>query len=108
MLGIAFAAQRHLVPSGPDTEFRCRLPDVKCDGCRGSITTDLAKVRGIRSTRFEGDDRKTLIIVHAASLSRESLNVALTNIGYPPESMAEAVSHAKCVCPTEQAKAATK
>jgi copper chaperone CopZ len=97
------------VPEGPDAEFRCRLPDIVCDACRGAVTAELKKEAGIRDVRFEGADRKELVVTHSARLTPEALRNSLAHIGYPAEALAgdasKAVSHQKCVCPVEQAKA---
>ena len=107
LIAVAFAVQRNHAPSGPDAEYRCRLPDIKCDACRNQVSQELAKFRGIRATRFEGEDRKELVITHAASVPKGDLANALTLVGYPPEAItgdpSKAVSHAKCVCPMEAA-----
>jgi hypothetical protein len=105
LISVVFAAQKSRTSSGPDAEFRCRLPDIKCDACRNQVSQELAKFRGIKATRFEGDDRKELVITHAASVPKGELKNALTIVGYPPEVLdgdsSKAVSHAKCECPLE-------
>ena len=110
LIAVVFAAQKSREPSGPDAEFRCRLPDIKCDACRNQVSEELAKFRGIRATRFEGEDRKELVITHAASIPGGDIANALALIGYPPEVIngdpSKAVSHAKCVCPLEAAQTA--
>ncbi len=97
-------------PTGPDAEFRCRLPDIACDACRGSVISELKEEPGIRAVRFEGEDRKELVVTHSASRTPETLRASLARIGYPAEAIAgdasKALSHAKCVCPSEQAAAA--
>lgn len=108
LVAVVLAAQKSRTPSGPDAEYRCRLPDIKCDACRNQVSEELAKFRGIRATRFEGEDRQELVITHAASIPNGDLANALTLVGYPPEAMngdpSKAVSHAKCVCPMEAAQ----
>ena len=105
---IAFGQIQRL-RDGKLEEFRCRLPDVKCDGCRTSISEELLKESGIRSVRFAGEDRKELVISHTSKRTGESLQTSLARIGYSAESLngdpAKAVSHQACVCPTERAKA---
>lgn len=96
------------VPAGPDAEFRCRLPDIVCDACRGAVTAELKNESGIRDVRFEGEDRKELVVTHSAQRTPASLRASLARIGYPPEALdgdpSKAVSHQKCVCPVERAK----
>lgn len=103
-------AHFHRDNAGPDAEFRCHLPDIKCDGCRSAITQELTEESGIRAVRFEGAERKDLVITHRANRTVESLRTSLARIGYPPEVLAgdptKAVSHEKCVCPMERAKTA--
>ena len=71
------------------------------------MTEELKKEAGIRAVRFEGEDRKELVITHSAGRTPESLRVSLARIGYPPEALDgdanKAVSHQKCVCPAEKA-----
>jgi hypothetical protein len=90
-------------------EFHCRLPDIKCDGCRASVSDELLKESGIRAVRFEGEDRKELVVSHTSKRTTASLQTSLTRIGYSVESLngdpSKAVSHQSCVCPTERAKA---
>ena len=101
------SAHMNLVPEGPDAEFRCRLPDIKCDACRGAVSSLLRKEAGIRAVRFEGADGKELVVTHSARLTPEALRNSLAHIGYPAEALdgdpAKAVSHQKCVCPLQQA-----
>lgn len=102
------SARMKRVPEGPDAEFRCRLPDIVCDACRGAVTAELKKEAGIRDVRFEGADRKELVVTHSARRTPESLRISLAHIGYPAEALdgdpSKAVSHQKCVCPVERAK----
>lgn len=111
LLSAAIAlGQLQRLRDGKLEEFRCRLPDVQCDGCRTSISEELLKESGIRAIRFEGADRKDLVISHTLKLTEESLQSSLARIGYSTESLngdpTKAVSHQACVCPTERAKAA--
>ncbi len=94
---------------GPDQEFRCYLAEIRCDACRNEVTTELKKESGIRGVRFEGDDRKDLVLTHASSRTEESLRQSLKRLGYPlntsSDSPAKPVSSDNCVCPVERAKA---
>ena len=110
LIAASVFASAHLkrVPAGPDAEFRCRLPDIVCDACRGAVTAELKKETGIRDVHFEGEDRKELVVTHSAQRTSASLRASLARIGYPPEVLdgdpSKAVSHQKCVCPMERAK----
>ena len=53
-------------------EFLCGLRDMVCDACRGAVTGELKKEAGIRAVRFEGADRKELVVGHSARLKREA------------------------------------
>ena len=110
LIAASVFASAHLkrVPAGPAAEFRCRLPDIVCDACRGAVTAELKKEPGIRDVHFEGEDRKELVVTHSAQRTPASLRASLARIGYPPEVLdgdpSKAVSHQKCVCPVERAK----
>jgi hypothetical protein len=94
---------------GPDQEFRCHLAEIRCDSCRFEVASELKKGSGIRSVRFEGEDRKDLVVTHASSRSQDSLKLSLKLLGYPLEtpegSAAKPVSSDNCACPVERAKA---
>ena len=100
--GMSFRGSKNL------SEFRCHLSDIKCDACRAAVSEALEREKGIVGVRFEGEERKDLVIRHRSERSVESLREALARIGYPPEALGEAstqaVSHQQCVCPVERAK----
>lgn len=111
LIAASVVASTHLkrsVPEGPAAEFRCRLPDIACDACRGSVIAELKKEAGIHDVRFEGEDRKELVVTHSSRRTAESLRASLAHIGYPAEALdgdpSKALSHQKCVCPVERAK----
>lgn len=93
---------------GPDQEFRCNLAAIPCDACRNEITNELKHESGIRAVRFEGQDRKDLVVTHAPSRNEESLRQSLKRLGYsldtPAGNPAEPVSTENCACPVERAK----
>ena len=93
---------------GPDQEFRCHLAAIRCNACRNEITTELKHESGIRAVRFEGQDRKELVVTHAPSRSEESLRQSLKRLGYPLDppgaNPAKPVSTENCACPVERAK----
>jgi copper chaperone CopZ len=103
------AARLQKAAEGPDQEFRCHLAEIRCDACRSEVTTELKNESGIRAVRFEGEDRKDLVVTHASSRSRESLKQSLKRLGYPLETpeggTAKPVSSDNCACPVERAKA---
>lgn len=103
------AARLQKAAEGPDQEFRCHLAEIRCDACRSEVTTELKNESGIRAVRFEGEDRKDLVVTHASSRSRESLKQSLKRLGYPMETpeggTAKPVSSDNCACPVERAKA---
>jgi copper chaperone CopZ len=110
LIAASVFASAHMkrTPEGPDAEFRCRLPDIVCDACRGSVTAELKKEAGIRKVRFEGEDRKELVVTHSSRRTPESLRSSLARIGYPAEALdgdpSKAISHQKCVCPAQSTK----
>jgi copper chaperone CopZ len=103
------AARLQRAAEGPDQEFRCHLAEIRCDACRSEVTTELKNESGIRAVRFEGEERKDLVVTHASSRSRESLKQSLKRLGYPLETpeggTAKPVSSDNCACPVERAKA---
>jgi hypothetical protein len=105
-----FAVTRHQrAAEGSDQEFRCHLTEIRCDACRSEVTTELKKESGIRSVRFEGADRKDLVVTHAFSRSESSLKQSLKRLGYSLDadagSSAKPSSSDNCACPVERAKA---
>ena len=93
---------------GPDQEFRCYLAEIRCDACRSEVTTELKKESGIRAVRFEGEDRKSLVVTHGSNRTEASLRQSLKRLGYPLDppgaNPAKPVSTENCACPVERAK----
>ena len=44
-----------------------------CDACRGAVTGELKKEAGIRAVRFEGADRKELVVGHVEEQRRSDI-----------------------------------
>lgn len=91
---------------GPDQEFHCNLAEIRCDACRNEVTTELKNESGIRAVRFEGEERKDLVVTHASSRTEASLRQSLKRLGYsldtPVGSPAKSVSSDNCACPVER------
>ncbi len=101
-------ARLRRVAEGPDRDFRCNLAAIRCDACRNEIAAELKHESGVRAVRFEGQDRKDLVVTHAPSRSEESLRQSLKRLGYsldtPAGNPAKPVSTENCACPVERAK----
>lgn len=83
-------------------EFRCRLDGIRCEACRVGIEEELGEQSGIRAIRFEGEDRKDLLVLHSTSCPPESIRNTLIRIGYDltNEGRAKYESSSSCACPT--------
>jgi copper chaperone CopZ len=92
----------------PDQEFRCHLAEIRCDACRTEVATELKKESGIRAVRFEGEDRKDLVVTHALRRSEASLKQSLKRLGYSLDadegSSAKPSSSDNCACPVDRAR----
>ena len=65
-------------------ELKLKAPDIVCGGCAASIKNALGAMDGIK--RIEVDiDKKSVAIEHDDDVSREKIEAALDDIGFPVE-----------------------
>ncbi len=101
LLLISISGAHHLQQARNTQEFRCRLEGIRCDACRVGIEDELSEQSGIRSVRFEGADRKDLLVLHSTSCPADSIRNTLIRIGYDLKNEGRSTyeSSSNCACP---------
>ncbi len=87
LLAVVVVAHFRRGPELSDADFRCRLPDIQCDACRGAIAAELRKNSGIRAVVFEGPDRKTLVVTHQADFRARGVRTFIYSMPCPKVSL---------------------
>ncbi|HSV72750.1 MAG TPA: heavy-metal-associated domain-containing protein [Chthonomonadales bacterium] len=63
------------------------VPDIRCEGCAGSIRRVLAKRAGVAAVDVDVDRRLVRVSYDAAAVGALELSKALAAAGFPPESV---------------------